>query len=70
MQASRLWALVSLLWPALAAAHPGHGATADGWSALHWLLEPLHLPAAALALIVLAAGARRALRSRASRSGS
>jgi len=69
MRQSRFLALVTALWPALTAAHPGHGAPGDGWTALHYLTEPLHLPAA-LGALLLGALAWGAIRSRVSGSGS
>jgi len=42
-------ALAIATWLALAsaaAAHPGHGVTAEGW--LHWTMEPLHVAPPAL----------------------
>ncbi len=53
----------SLSVPALAAAHPGHGAL-DGNTIAHWLLDPLHagplLAGALLAVVAARIWLRRA----------
>jgi len=65
--------MCGLLFSSPVFAHPGHGRGGGDWTALHYLIEPLHLFIAVplLALAALAAGrAFGLLRPRQSRQGS
>lgn len=42
--------VLALIWPMIAAAHPGHGRDGGSFSLFHYLTEPLHLAVAAVLL--------------------
>jgi hypothetical protein len=57
---------VAFAWLALAtaaAAHPGHGRGGGDYSLLHHVIEPQHLLAGVLALLVSVLGLRQAARA-------
>jgi hypothetical protein len=53
-----------LLTPALASAHPGHGAT-PGDTLLHWIGEPAHAAGLALGFALVAFAANKLARTNA-----
>ena len=64
--AHRSAALLAIVLPTAAAAHPGHGADALAATPLHYLAEPAHALGALVALasvVVLAHALRRRSRS-------
>ncbi|MCB0497507.1 MAG: hypothetical protein KDC79_15295 [Cyclobacteriaceae bacterium] len=58
-----LIAIVTILLPSLALAHPGHG-TSDGYNLMHYLTSPMHLISVLLVVGASALAIRYAKSSR------